>query len=162
MTAPSERPAAACPSAGRILDLQDYADEVARLRVALEAYADRSRWQSVAVPLTNGNVRLCATFDGGWGVADAALADSFPCAPIRDLLAAAGFVRADPDGPDWPALASRDHWEIWHGERDGEGQAYELVFPLEGGPYYSEREFWEYERKARNFLRAFNATQETP
>lgn len=52
--------------------------EVRRTRAALGEYADRSRWQSVAIPLTNGNVRLCATFDGGWGVADAALATDGP------------------------------------------------------------------------------------
>ncbi len=54
-------------------DIPWFLAEVRCLRAALAEYADRSRWQFVAVPLANGNVRLCATFDGGWGVADAAL-----------------------------------------------------------------------------------------
>lgn len=44
------------------------------LRAALAQYAHRQRWQSLAVPLANGNVQLWAAFDGGWGVAEAALA----------------------------------------------------------------------------------------
>lgn len=57
-----------------LAEIDRVAAENTRLRAALGAYADRARWQTVAYPLANGNLGLASIFDGGWGVADAALA----------------------------------------------------------------------------------------
>lgn len=141
MTAPADRPAA-----GRILDVQDYADEVARLRAALVEIADRD----------------AATLEGAMlgMIARDALADPFPCTPIRDLLAAAGFVLIGPGDKTLVRDYNLDTWEIWANPRAT--LPIHLVFPREGGRYWSEREFWVYERKARDFLRHYSAPQETP
>lgn len=146
--------------AGRLLDDDDLAAEVVRLRRALQNATQliTNRVEAIAGAIPRGAKGrdiafekceiACGALLGTRKYFEGVLANPFPAPPIRDALTAAGFTRLDAEA--MKAEEWNPYYEVWQGGEDWEGEPFTLVLTAEEGtPAWRE-----YELKARRFLRA--------